>query len=245
MIVFYTTQISGDTAVLEGAEARHAIQVLRKKSGDPLRFTDGRGSWFDGYLSSVGKAQCTVQISERIVIPSRRPYRVCLAVAPTKNMERFEWFLEKATEIGVDSIVPVWCRHAERTTLRPDRLERILIAAMKQSLQPFLPVLEPAIALEVFLAQKPERDYRCYIAYMESGLGGRHLFEACLPGKDTLVLIGPEGDFSREEVERCTGVGFEAVSLGSNRLRTETAAVAAAHCVALVNRYENDESLKT
>jgi len=150
-------------------------------------------------------------------------------------MERFEWFLEKATEIGVDSIVPVWCRHSERTTLRPDRLERILIAAMKQSLQPFLPVLEPAISLEMFLSKKPERDYCCYIAYMEPGPEGRHLFEACHPGKDTLVLVGPEGDFSPEEVERCIGVGFKAVSLGRNRLRTETAAVAAAHCVALVN----------
>lgn len=235
MVVFYTTQISGERAVLEGEEFRHAVQVLRKKQGDAIRFTDGAGGWFDGCVEAIGKSQCIVQITNREVVACRRPYRVCLAVAPTKSMDRFEWFLEKATELGVDRIVPVWCRHSERATLRPDRLEKILVSAMKQSLQPFLPKLEPPIGLEAFLGQKPALNYQCYIAYIDPSSASRHLFEACIPGKDTLVLIGPEGDFSGEEVKNCVHQGFEAVSLGKNRLRTETAAVVASHCISLRN----------
>lgn len=235
MIVFYSRAIEGDRAVLEGEEFRHAIQVLRKKQGDSVRFTDGQGGWYDGYIEVVGKGQCIIYITDRAVETSRRAYRVCMAVAPTKNMDRFEWFLEKATEIGVDRIVPVWCRYSERATLRLDRLEKILIAAMKQSLQPFLPKLEAPVRLETFLEEKPEREYQCYIAYIDQSAGSRHLFDACEAGRDTLVLIGPEGDFSEEEVKRCVEQGFEPVSLGKNRLRTETAAVAASHCISLRN----------
>ena len=235
MIVFYYKAIEGDRSILEGEEFRHAIQVLRKKQGDPIRFTDGRGGWYDGHIEAIGKGQCIVYIENKMLETSRRPYRVCLAVAPTKSMDRFEWFLEKATEIGVDRIVPVWCRYSERATLRMDRLEKILIAAMKQSLQPFLPTLEAPVRLDTFLGEKPEQEYRCYIAYIDQSNAGRHLFDACQPAQDTLVLIGPEGDFSEEEVKRCVEQGFEPVSLGTNRLRTETAAVAASHCISLRN----------
>jgi 16S rRNA (uracil1498-N3)-methyltransferase len=235
MIVFYTRNISGASAILEAEEARHATQVLRKKQGDTIRFTDGEGGWYEGTITAVSKGQCEVLISESEKIPYRRPYRLHLAVAPTKNIERFEWFLEKATEIGVDRITPVWCRHSERGNIRPERLQKVLAAAMKQSLQPFLPLLEPAIGLEQLLRQEQDSLYGRYIAYMATGDGYNHLFEACVPGQDTLVLIGPEGDFSAEEVAHCVAAGFSPVSLGRNRLRTETAAVAAAHCVALRN----------
>ena len=235
MIVFYTKEIEGDRAVLEGEEFRHAIQVLRKKQGDQIRFTDGRGGWYNGQIEVIGKGQCIVYITDSEIASSRRSYQVCLAVAPTKSMDRFEWFLEKATEIGVDRIVPVWCRYSERATLRMDRLEKILIAAMKQSLQPFLPRLEDPVRLDSFLKEKPESTYKCYIAYIDQESNSRHLFDACQPGQDSLVLIGPEGDFSTEEVRGCVEQGFEPVSLGKNRLRTETAAVAASHCIALRN----------
>jgi 16S rRNA (uracil1498-N3)-methyltransferase len=235
MIVFYTKAIEGDRALLEGEEFRHAIQVLRKKQGDLVRFTDGRGGWYNGQIEAVGKGYCSINISDRTIESSRRPYRVCLAVAPTKSIDRFEWLLEKATEIGVDRIVPVWCRYSERATLRLDRLEKILIAAMKQSLQPFLPRLEDPVRLDSFLEEKPASAYRCYIAYIDHSASSQHLFDACQPGQDTLVLIGPEGDFSVEEVKRCVEQGFELVSLGKNRLRTETAAVVATHCITLRN----------
>lgn len=232
MIVFYTKNITGAAAVLEAEEARHAIQVLRRKKGDTVRFTDGEGGWYEGTISAISKNECGITIAESEITPHRRPYRLHLAVAPTKNIERFEWFLEKATEIGVDRITPLWCRHSERTNIRPDRLQKVLIAAMKQSLQPFLPVLMPATGLEQLVRQEQDRPLGRYIAYMGTG---DHLFEACVPGQDTLVLIGPEGDFTSEEVALCVTAGFRRVSLGKNRLRTETAAIAAAHCVALSN----------
>lgn len=235
MIVFYTKAINGDRAHLEGEEFRHAIQVLRKKLGDPVRFTDGQGGWYNGYIEAIGKGYCSINISDKTIEISRRTYQVCLAVAPTKSVDRFEWFLEKATEIGVDRILPVWCRYSERSTLRMERLEKILIAAMKQSLQPFLPKLEAPVHIDTFLKEKPEGKYRCYIAYVDQSTSSQHLFDACQPGQDTLVLVGPEGDFSEEEVRRCVEQGFKQVSLGQNRLRTETAAVVASHCIALRN----------
>ena len=233
MIVFYTKNISDASAVLEAEEARHATQVLRRKAGDSIRFTDGEGGWYEGTIGAISKNHCEVLIAKREITPYRRPYTLHLAVAPTKNIERFEWFLEKATEIGVDRITPLWCRHSERGNIRPERLQKVLIAAMKQSLQPFLPVLSPAAGLEQLL--RHEQDSACgrFIACM--GNGGGHLFQTCVPGQDTLVLIGPEGDFSGDEIALCFAQGFLPVTLGENRLRTETAAIAAAHCVALRN----------
>lgn len=235
MIVFFTRNIEGTTAFLEAEEARHAAQVLRRQPGDMLRFTDGQGAWYDGVIEETGKKGCKIRIVERSMVPERRPYKVTLAVAPTKNAERFEWFLEKATEIGIDRIIPIWCKHAERTHLRPERLEKILISAMKQSLQPFLPRLEPAVSLDRLLRQEQDAEAARFIAYVDAADNSPHLFEVCPPGRDTLVLIGPEGDFAKDEVEAALQAGFLTVSLGPNRLRTETAAVAAVHTIALRN----------
>ncbi len=235
MIVFYSSKIDGDLAVLDGEEARHAIQVLRHKAGDQIRFTDGQGTWYDGVLESAGKKECLLRITHRECLPGRRPYRVHIAIAPPKNMDRLEWFLEKGAEIGLDEITPLWCRHSVRTALRPDRLEKILLSAMKQSLQPFLPRLNPAVGFNSFLNTMPGAPAQRFIGYLDSRSVSPHLFDACAPGKDTVILIGPEGDFSTEEVGDALQAGFQTITLGPARLRTETAALAATHIVALKN----------
>ncbi|MBK6950340.1 MAG: 16S rRNA (uracil(1498)-N(3))-methyltransferase [Haliscomenobacter sp.] len=200
-----------------------------------MRFSDGKGTWYDGVLERSGKKECLLRIVHRESMPERRAYRVHIAIAPPKNMDRLEWFLEKAAEIGLDEITPVWCRYSARTTLRPDRLEKILLSAMKQSLQPFLPKLNPALALNAFLDSLSISQAQRFIGYLDSRSASPHLFDACTPGKDTVVLIGPEGDFSPEEVGDSLRAGFQTITLGPSRLRTETAALAATHIVALKN----------
>lgn len=235
MNLFFSQIIEGDLAVLEAEEAAHLIQVLRRKPGDSIRLTDGRGTWYDGALESAGKKNALVRITSRQSAVSRRPYQVHLAVAPPKNIDRFEWFLEKATEIGVDRITPLWCQHSERRTLRPDRLEKILVSSMKQSAQCFLPRLDPAIAFRDFITALGDGQESRFIGYLEEATASPHLFSAYEKGKDALVLIGPEGDFSPEEVVLCKSNGFQLVSLGPNRLRTETAAVCAVQVIAVRN----------
>ena len=235
MNLFFSQIIEGDLAVLEAEESAHLIQVLRRKPGDHIRLTDGRGTWYEGVLESAGKKNALVRITSQEHLASRRPYRVHLAVAPPKNMERFEWFLEKATEIGVDRITPLWCQRSERRTLRADRLEKILLSSMKQSAQCFLPRLDPAIGFRDFIAALGNGGESRFIGYLEEATASPHLFSAYEKGKDALVLIGPEGDFSPEEVALCKSAGFQLMSLGPNRLRTETAAVCAVQIIAVRN----------
>lgn len=235
MIVFYCRDIEGDRVYLPEEEARHLLQVLRRQRGDAVRLTDGKGFWYEGIIEEAGKKNCVLRIESRWGEPARRPYRVHLAVAPTKSMDRYEWFLEKAAEIGVDRITPIWCQHGERAHLRLERLEKILQSAMKQSLQPFLVQLDEPISLKVLIEQQQDADTGRFIAYVDPTTQSPHLVEACSPGQDVIVLIGPEGDFSTEEVAFCLQAGFKQVSLGLNRLRTETAAVVAAHAIALRN----------
>ena len=235
MNLFFSQIIEGDLAVLEAEESAHLVQVLRRKPGDVIRLTDGKGTWYDGVLESAGKKNAMVRITSRHSAVSRRPYQVHLAVAPPKNIDRFEWFLEKATEIGVDRITPLWCQHSERRTLRPDRLEKILVSSMKQSAQCFLPHLDPATGFRDFIAALSNRAESRFIGYLEEATDSPHLFSVCEKGKDVLVLIGPEGDFSPEEVALCKSNGFQLISLGPNRLRTETAAVCAVQIVAVRN----------
>ncbi|MAW87846.1 MAG: 16S rRNA (uracil(1498)-N(3))-methyltransferase [Phyllobacteriaceae bacterium] len=231
MILFYTTEINNDIAVFPDDEARHCVQVLRKKSGDEIRFTDGKGNWYDGQILTANKRELTARIL-RNWPEDTAPPPIHLAVAPTKNIERFEWFLEKATEFGISEITPIVCEHSERKKLRPERLERILVAAMKQSLRATKPVLNELLPFESLLKQ-PELPLQRFIAHCHSG-DLPHLMGAVKPGMETLILIGPEGDFSDAEVQAAVAGGFKAISLGTARLRTETAAIAACHIANLV-----------
>ncbi|MEL6923516.1 MAG: 16S rRNA (uracil(1498)-N(3))-methyltransferase [Bacteroidota bacterium] len=238
MNLFYTQQVEEHWLELGAEEARHCAQVLRKQVGDHIQVVDGRGGFYESELTSVHKKSCRASILKRIQPYKPRSFRLHMAVAPTKNIARFEWFLEKATEIGVDEITPLLCFHSERRHLRTDRLEKVLVAAMKQSGRAFLPQLHPLIKFKDFLAQQatglssnaPAR----YIAHCHGNIE-MHLQQKYQPGADVILLIGPEGDFSKEEIDQAFAKSFEPVHLGSSRLRTETAAIVACHTVNLAN----------
>ncbi|MEM8908741.1 MAG: 16S rRNA (uracil(1498)-N(3))-methyltransferase [Bacteroidota bacterium] len=235
MQLFYTPHIEGDYAYFPEEEARHCIQVLRKKVGAELQFVDGRGGWYRGEIVEAGKKTCVLSIKSKDLTYDPNSARLSLAVAPTKNIARFEWLLEKATEIGVYEIIPLLCQRSERKRIRKDRLEKILIAAMKQSLQSQLPLLRALTPFPALLQQLATYSGQRLIAH-----GGENhpipLWEKYRSGGDVMVLIGPEGDFSPQELEAAFQNQMQAVSLGPNRLRTETAGMVACHTINLQNQ---------
>lgn len=231
---FYTNKIEGDFAELNEVEARHCLQVLRKKVGDPITFVDGLGGYYEGQLEETAKKSCTIRIVKKVVPYQPLPVNIHIGIAPTKNISRFEWFLEKATEIGIGEITPLLCQRSERKKIRADRLEKVLLSAMKQSLKAHLPRLNPLTSLQSFLQGTFSDGDNHYIAHCGNGFKN-HLKDLYLPGRNVTILIGPEGDFSEEEVEEARAVGFKEISLGSSRLRTETAGLAACHIVNLLN----------
>lgn len=234
MILFYATDIREQLIYFPEEEARHAVQVLRRRPGDAVTVVDGQGGWYEGTLLEASKKSCVARIDRHVAQYGRREYRVQVAMAPPKNISRFEWFLEKATEFGIDRITPLQCFHSERRRLRPERLKKILSAAMKQSLKAYLPRLEPMTSFEEFVRQPASVAAQRFIAYLGPQTKG-HLKDNYRPGNDVTILIGPEGDFSEAEVDLALAQGFMGVSLGSSRLRTETAGVAACHLVHLLN----------
>ena len=234
MNLFYTTQIEGNLAILPTEEARHCVQVLRKKPGDPIRFIDGKGNVYSGNILEVSKKRCSVRIVDSHREANLPAVAIHIAIAPTKNISRMEWFLEKATEIGISEITPIWCDHSERSRLRVDRLEKIILSATKQSLKAWLPRLNPPVKFKDFLAELPDNGAQRCIAYCNDD--ERELLKDCYKsGKDVLIMIGPEGDFSPQEVLLALEKDFTGVSLGKSRLRTETAGIVACHTLNLLN----------
>lgn len=230
MYIFYTPGLISDTVVLSGEESGHAVRVLRLKEHDPVVVVDGKGKWCEAELVHAHAAGCMVKINGIKDKYGKRNYRLCLAVAPTKQADRMEWLIEKATEIGVDEFYPLLCRHSERKNLNAERMEKIAVAAMKQSMQAYLPRVHPVTRFQEIL-DLPFPGVK-FIAHCFEG-AKPHLKELLKGDKETMILIGPEGDFSREEVEMAKQSGFKEVSLGNFRMRTETAALAACHTVAL------------
>lgn len=222
--LFFTQKIENGLAIFEEEEGRHLVSVLRKKTGDLLQLTDGRGFFYEAELSDAGKRQVLARIVSKTPAPLLRPGRLHLAIAPTKQMERLEWFLEKATEIGVDEITPLLCKRSERDTLRLDRLEKILVSAMKQSLRAWLPTLNQPTRFQDFVKKTGEAQKR--LAWC-SDEPLPHLGSTLSCNQDAVIAIGPEGDFSPEEVKLALEAGFQGVSLGKARLRTETAGLLA------------------
>ncbi len=223
MHVFFVHDLSGDLFSLPEEESRHCARVLRLRPGDRVALTNGKGLWAHASIEEPHPKSSLVKVIEKKEHVGRRPFRLHMAVAPTKNIDRFEWFLEKATECGIDEITPVYCENSERRIIKPHRLEKILVAAMKQSLRAYLPKLNPAVELREFLQQPAVAN--AFIAHCADGekqtLTGNYQ-----TGEDVTMLVGPEGDFSPEEIDVATGAGYRAISMGSHRLRTETAAVA-------------------
>ena len=212
-------------------ESKHIVRVLRKKEGDIVHITNGKGYLFGAEILVPDQKKCKAQIvSEDRAIPKR--YKLHLVVAPTKMNDRYEWFLEKATEIGVDEITPVICDNSERRNIKLERMERVLQAAMKQSLQTFLPKLNTSISYQEFLEQGHSGlKFIAHCAEDEK----MELKRRVIPDHDVMILIGPEGDFSKPEINLAHSKGFVPVSLGKNRLRTETAAIVACTMVAMIN----------
>src|SRR5215203_3615570 len=222
MNLFFGIPSRDVTAALTEEESAHCIRVQRKKTGDNIFFTDGEGNYYQGSILSTDPKHCTVAISETTRLYGKRNYSLHIAIAPTKNQDRFEWFLEKATEIGINTITPVICQHSERRILKTDRLKKVLLSAMKQSLKAYLPQINEAIPVGEFFTQaKDEHKFICLGSATEA------LKNKLQPGSPCTVLIGPEGDFTDDEIASAQKNNFISVNLGSSRLRTETAGVVA------------------
>ncbi len=235
MQLFYNPNISNSSKELtfDKEESRHIVKVFRMKEGDAFKITNGKGSFFSAEIVNANPKGCLVKIiSEEFQPPL--PYQLHLAVAPTKLNDRYEWFLEKATEIGVTEITPIICDHSERKIIKLERYEKILQSAMKQSLKAYLPILNEAIPLKDFITSENASNGLKCIAHCEE-TEKKSLKSILLPTKKATILIGPEGDFSSEEIEFAKQAGFIPVALGESRLRTETAAVVACHSVAFIN----------
>ena len=230
MQLFFTENPESEI-VLSKEESKHATKVLRKKEGDILNFTDGKGGFYKAEITVADTKKCRLQIISSEQKPKQHSYHLHIAIAPTKNMDRYEWFLEKATEIGIDEITPIICDHSERKVIKTERCNRILLSAMKQSLKFHLPKLNEAIILKDFLKQDFEGNK--YIAHCEDGEKTKLKTENT--ANKTTILIGPEGDFSNNEIEMALQNQFKTVSLGNSRLRTETAGVVAVNTINLIS----------
>ncbi|MHA7944484.1 16S rRNA (uracil(1498)-N(3))-methyltransferase [Formosa sp. 3Alg 14/1] len=233
MQLFYNPDITENTTQIAFSkeESRHIVKVLRKSTADKLFVTNGKGWLFTAELNLADVKNCLATITEK-TFQNSRDYNIHLAVAPTKMNDRYEWFLEKATEIGIDSITPIICDHSERKVVKLERYEKILQAAMKQSLHYYMPKLNEPVALKSFITQ--EHTGTCFIAHCEE-TDKKSLKQLITPKTDLTILIGPEGDFSTKEISLALKNNFIPVTLGHTRLRTETAAIVACHTAALIN----------
>lgn len=236
MQLFYAPEITPPLYTLSEEESKHCARVLRLGCGDTLHITDGRGNLFRCEITDGNPKRCTVRIVETYTHWEELPYRLVMAVAPTKSADRYEWFLEKATEIGVSGIIPLESDHSERRTFKPERAGKVITAAMKQSLKAYRPELCPLIPFRQAVAAPFEG--RRFIAHCGEALspqGKTYLPDTLRKGEPAQIFIGPEGDFSPDEVAMALAAGFEEITLGSQRLRTETAAVTAVVMASVVN----------
>ncbi|MDR0907730.1 MAG: 16S rRNA (uracil(1498)-N(3))-methyltransferase [Rikenellaceae bacterium] len=236
MQLFYAPDITPPHHTLPEEESRHCVKVLRMRAGEVVHLTDGRGNLFEAQIVSADPRRCEVEVMATTAGYGRHPYQLTMAVAPTKNIDRFEWFLEKATEIGVDSIVPLLSQNSERRVLKPERAEKVIVSAAKLSLKAYFPVLEPLtdvkdVIIRPFAGAK-------LIAHCREDSARVSIMDALAPARDALILIGPEGDFTAEEVALARSHGFIEISLGTSRLRTETAALVATTATYLRNEDE-------
>lgn len=234
MQIFYVPGITGNTCLMDENNSRHSIRVLRMTKGDRLKLVDGNGNLYEAIISDPDPSGCRVTITNVIRDFENRGYRLHIAISPIKNQERFEWFIEKSVEIGVDEITPVICRNTEKPGIKRDRINNIIISAMKQSLKAFMPSLNEPVTFSEFI---------------NSGPTGIKMIASCNPdgerkkidqiyekNSDAVILIGPEGDFTGEELNLAFRNGYKPVHLGTSRLRTETAGIAACYSVYFINQ---------
>lgn len=236
MIQFFCPDIE-QTLTLPESDSGHCIRVLRKGIGDMIQVVDGRGHRYVCRLVDPSPRHVLVEIVSRKNVSKAWHNRITIAVAPTKNMDRMEWLVEKLVEIGVDRIVPLRCRYSERREIKVERLEKIAVSAMKQSLKALIPQIDPMTPIADFItsANDPQR----FVGYCSDSVERRLLAREYHPGEDVTILIGPEGDFSPEEIKHTLACGFVPVTMGDNRLRTETAALVACDTCHILNQLEN------
>ncbi len=228
MQVFFTPEIRRITYQLTEEESKHAIKVLRMGAGDEICMIDGVGGLYYGIIDEPDPKKCIIRVIEKIEQYNRRSYQIHIAIAPTKNIERFEWFLEKATEIGIDEITPLLCQRSERKSIKNDRLEKIILSAMKQSVKAYKPKLNKLTRFSDFVLSKTFEGG--LIAHCEDN--PKPSLKSKIAGNQKFtILIGPEGDFTPDEIELAKTKGFQEIHLGKSRLRTETAGVVACHTV--------------
>ena len=232
MQLFYIPEIKNNEAILDPVESKHAVKVLRLTNGSNVQIVDGKGGFYEAEIADANPKKCRLKIRNSTQNFGKRNFRLHVAIAPTKNNDRLEWFLEKATEIGIDEITPLITKHSERKTVNLERMEKKMISAMKQSLKAYLPKLNEAVAFNQLIASASEQEK--FIAHCYEG-NKPHLKSVVNKSTGVLVLIGPEGDFSRDEIELAGEKGFTGISLGNARLRTETAGIVACHIVNLIN----------
>jgi len=232
MNVFYVPgAMPGSVVTLDENESAHSVRVLRLKNGDTITIVNGTGGMFDATIIDAHPKKCSVSVGPGNIVPPRNPL-VHIAIAPTKAIDRFEWFLEKSIEMGANRVTPLLCEKSERKVVNAERLERIVVSAMKQSMQLHKPVVDELTKFSDFVASCAVGQK--FIAHCEE-TQKHSLKQCCVPGKDAVVLIGPEGDFSPREIDLALSGKFIPVTLGNSRLRTETAGVVACHSVIFLN----------
>jgi len=241
MIRFHAPDIES-TLTLPESDSQHCIRVLRMRPGDEVEVVDGRGGLFRCRIAVDHPRHTQLEIVGREDLPKVWTPQITIAIAPTKHLDRMEWLVEKLVEIGVDRIVPILCRRSERRGLKTERLEKIAVSAMKQSLKAILPEIAPMTPITDFLDTEHSRggtDVCRYICYCDSSTERRLMAADYRPGADATILIGPEGDFDPAEVRAAVAAGFLPATLGDNRLRTETAALVACDTIHIVNQRFN------
>jgi 16S rRNA (uracil1498-N3)-methyltransferase len=234
MQIFYAPDITGDMYTLDEKESKHCIRVLRMIKGTGVRLIDGKGNLYEGTISNPDSRKCAIAVTGIIQDFEKRNYRLHIAISPLKNPERFEWFVEKSVEIGIDEITPLICSYTEKQGIKTERVNNLIISAMKQSLKSVRTILNDTCLFHDFI--NTDHNGSLIIAHCNNEPAKSKISEIYSKGDDAVILIGPEGDFSEEEIEAAVGIGFKSVHLGQSRLRTETAGIAACHSIFFINQ---------
>lgn len=235
MQLFFSENASLKTTIfLDKDESKHCVKALRKKIGNTINITNGKGQLFEAVLLNEDMNKCMLEIVRELEISFVKKYKLTVAISPLKNPDRFEWFIEKATEIGIDKIIPIICEHTEKSSIKIERLNKIALSAMKQSLKCTLPEISNPVKISEFLNSNFSTNHK-FIAWCET-TKEKLLIDSLVKTNEVVLLIGPEGDFTASEVDLAIEKGFLPISLGNSRFRTETAGVLACHTVFLVNQ---------
>lgn len=234
MQIFYAPMLTGDSYVLDETESKHCIKVLRMVKGEQVNLIDGKGNLFEGFVSNPDSRRCGISITREIKEFEKRDYSLHIAISPLKNPERFELFVEKSVEFGIDYITPIICNHTEKKNIKAERVEKVIISAMKQSLKALKTRLNDPVSFKDFI--NIEFKGKKLIAHCNEAPDKKSIMEVYAKRENVLILIGPEGDFSEDEINLSKKHGFIPIHLGTSRLRTETAGIAACHSVYFINQ---------